>query len=483
MNLEAAAAVRANGTDQIRILSEGYPMCQVSLADLEPNTAEYNWGKVADVIMTETSSLDTEGLPDMYCDMVYDLVSASLQGCFANLYGTTRGNGNNYFPFSEFKAAYYKGNFNEDKDGQGYMYEYMTTLTLSKNKMYLLASDYFTDLVRGFYIVPVNIKLLEEVGLSVTGDRVGGGDGFTIDDFNDEVKDRKWTYSKAAAYSKAIYKDEANQGRQDLGDRLGWVISSEGGLSPSGIVYSTSCTIIERKLNTAIDDFEYSYPKNNEKLYALCEAISDLVKQEGVFVATGDSATKQYGSNAADAIANRFAEDKILFGGVIPLGGLENAQYQGMKDSSGFGVVPVPLYSDEIDDEYLTQIHNVGRIGAISVKTQKFEQCSAFLHYQSTHSTDILDDYYEYKLQYDIVSGSTSTVEMLQYIRTHVRSAFDKTFEDAMGAFYSSSENRWHDKLMRAKYDIDMRQPYNDLYEQKQSDLNRLVQYFDGLPE
>ena len=42
VNLEAVAAVRANGTDQIRILSEGYPMCQVSLAVLEPNTAEYN---------------------------------------------------------------------------------------------------------------------------------------------------------------------------------------------------------------------------------------------------------------------------------------------------------------------------------------------------------------------------------------------------------------------------------------------------------
>ena len=42
VNLEAVAAVRANGTDQIRILSEGYPMCQVCLADLEPNTAEYN---------------------------------------------------------------------------------------------------------------------------------------------------------------------------------------------------------------------------------------------------------------------------------------------------------------------------------------------------------------------------------------------------------------------------------------------------------
>ena len=42
VNLDTVAAVRLNGTATIRILSKGYPMCQVCLEDLEPLAAEVN---------------------------------------------------------------------------------------------------------------------------------------------------------------------------------------------------------------------------------------------------------------------------------------------------------------------------------------------------------------------------------------------------------------------------------------------------------
>ena len=42
VNLEAAAAVRPNGTKVVRVLSEGYPMCQVDLSDLIPKADEVN---------------------------------------------------------------------------------------------------------------------------------------------------------------------------------------------------------------------------------------------------------------------------------------------------------------------------------------------------------------------------------------------------------------------------------------------------------
>ncbi len=42
VNLDTVAAVRPNGTGTIRILSQGYPMSIVELADLEPNQAEFN---------------------------------------------------------------------------------------------------------------------------------------------------------------------------------------------------------------------------------------------------------------------------------------------------------------------------------------------------------------------------------------------------------------------------------------------------------
>lgn len=42
VNLDTVAAVRVNATDTIRILSEGYPMCQVNVRELTPVAAEIN---------------------------------------------------------------------------------------------------------------------------------------------------------------------------------------------------------------------------------------------------------------------------------------------------------------------------------------------------------------------------------------------------------------------------------------------------------
>ncbi len=42
VNLDTVAAVRENGTDTIRILSKGYPMCEVNLSELEPVASEIN---------------------------------------------------------------------------------------------------------------------------------------------------------------------------------------------------------------------------------------------------------------------------------------------------------------------------------------------------------------------------------------------------------------------------------------------------------
>ena len=42
VNLDTVAAVRANGTNVIRIQSKGYPMCEVRLDELEPVEGEIN---------------------------------------------------------------------------------------------------------------------------------------------------------------------------------------------------------------------------------------------------------------------------------------------------------------------------------------------------------------------------------------------------------------------------------------------------------
>ena len=461
-----------------------------------PDTSMYSWGMNIDTIDSEVRSKEP-GRPDMYCNFVYDMVAVSLKGSFANLLSTTMyadGHelaGLNYFDFADDP--------NLVDTGDGYMIAYMRSLTLSKFKMYCLSSDYFTDMVRAFLVVPVNIGLLETLQTSTEeaflADRVTtyAADGsvetnYTIEDFYQLVNDMEWNYENLAKFSEAIF-SEGSEGDEstDLRDTIGFALGTGSGLPASGMLYTTSITIIDRVYDVDKGDYTYSYPYmvqqgegsdvkfvkdegTHEELIAFCNNLNTLFNSKGVIaVAPGD--TFGYADTDLKAIRARFASGNVLFGGVICLGSLEYHEYKEMngQGGSGYGIVPVPLYrTNYVDaatgetkvDQYLTQIHNIGRIGAISYTTEKFAQCTAYLNYQSTHSTAILNEYYDYKLQYDVVgTGVKGNVEMLKYIRFNVRSSFDKAFEDALGKYYSATDDeamkqQWHTMIKNAGYKL-----------------------------
>ena len=486
-----------------------------------PDTDSYGWGKNITLISEEVQAKEA-GRPDIYCNFVYDMVAASLLGSFANLKSSTMykdghelaGIEHNYFTFVNPDDDTEVDEYGEYLDtGKGYMYEYMRSLTLSKWKMYCLSSDYFTDMVRAFLIVPVNIGLLETLEADMENEGLYnsnryetiGEDGkeetnYTIEDFYQLVTDMEWNYNTLAAFSAAITIEGEGDDGTDLRDTVGFALGSASGLPASGMLYTTSITIIDREYDVAKGDYTYSYPYayqvsgdqfamseegTHDELITFCENLSNLFKQPGI-IAVDNTQTQGYGSDALLAIRSRFASDKVLFGGVICLGSLEYDVYKEMNGEgrTGYGIVPVPLYranyvdenGDTKVDKYLTQIHNIGRIGAISYTTEKFSQCTAYLNYQSTHSTDILNEYYDYKLQYDVVGQEVKgNVEMLKYIRENVRSAFDKAFEDALGRFYSTTDDQamaeqWHTMIKNSQFKIngaDMTQYYDSLTPKK----------------
>ena len=478
-----------------------------------PDTALYSWGNNIDTIDSEVRSKEP-GRPDMYCNFVYDMVAVSLKGSFANLLSTTMYEdghelaGLNYFAFSD--------DLNLEDTGDGYMMDYMRSLTLSKFKMYCLSSDYFTDMVRAFLVVPVNIGLLETLQTSTTYQEYLDGnhdfladrsqdeaaDGtmkqnYTINDFYQLVNDKEWNYENIAKFSEAVFTEGADgDENQDLRDTVGFALGTGSGLPASGMLYTTSITIIDRKYDAAKGDYTYAYPYaiqngegadaefvmskegTHEELITFCNNLTNLFNQKGI-ICVGASDKHNYGDTELKAIRARFATNNVLFGGVICLGSLEYDEYKAMngQGGSGYGIVPVPLYrTNYVDeatgevkvDDYLTQIHNIGRIGAISYTTEKFAQCTAYLDYQSTHSTEILNEYYDYKLQYDVVgTGVKGNVEMLKYIRFNVRSSFDKAFEDALGRFYEATNEgamneQWHTMIKNAGYKLENMAGYYD---------------------
>ena len=166
----------------------------------------------------------------------------------------------------------------------------------------------------------------------------------------------------------------------------------------------------------------------------------------------------------------------------------------------GFAIAPCPLYTAIGDGEqytnpkaagyrdYQTLIHNTGRLGAISVNTKKFAQCSAFLDYQSKNSSNILEAYYQEKLCRAAGTENDNNVVM-DFIRDHVRSIFDKAFEDAIGYYYSAQNQtiakKWHDMMKTNSFQPDriIASNYSTIAAGKQGLLIELQGEYDNLPE
>ena len=453
--------------------------------------ATYAWGKCIEQIQLANQS-GGESMPDVHINFVYDMVGASLKQAFANLRSTSRGSGNtkglNYFSFLD-------ENYDETVDDKGYMYEYMSSLTLApETKMYVLSSDYFIDMVRAFFIIPVSLKLLQDYGVDIVaqglngkvyenGDRDGDKD-FDVDDFYAMVKNGEWTYDTLAKFSAKVYSPSTgSDGNIWVGDeRLGFAMAING-LPASGLLYTTNVEIITKTKNSD-GTYTYTYPQENEPFYAFCDATDVLFKKPGVCIV--NEKFSEFGTDAILAIRERFSKNHVLFGDIMLLGALEFKAYQDMRMTadSGFGVVPVPLFNPEYQDKYLTQVHNVGCCGAISAMTTKFAECTAFLNYQSKESKEILDSYYKYNIEYALSGDSEGTRDMLRYIRDNVRSSFDKAMEDALGVFdTTASENKWHNILMDYKFQVNIRSEYGQKYQLKQTILNNLQKAYEGYPD
>ena len=442
--------------------------------DYYADTAEYGWSKCHEIIHSEVKS-GASGTPDMYCNFAYDMIAASLKGSFSNLMNSGAHDQGNFFQFMD-------EDYDETVDNKGYMYDYMGSVTLSLTKKYILASDYFTDAVRSFFVVPVNVALLESVGEDVTGDLNEDGE-FTIDDFYIEVKDRKWDYDKVIDYSDAIYEPTGTSvAGEDLEDVLGFVLFT--GFQSSGLLYSSDITVINKEWDEATGDYLYTYPEESPELYKLFDNCARLVNSKGVYVVNGDPNVTKYGSSNLIATRERFCDSKILFGGIIILGALEYSSYQRLKDADGFGVVPVPLYKPaEGNDRYLTTITNGARVGAIARSTKNFTACTAFLDYQSSHSQEILDGYYYRYLCVSVVDSTVQgTVDMLYYLRENVRSSFDKSFEDAVGVYYGVTNTCWSYILETKYFNYDIRPEYGAKADSKEYYLNLLYKVYFDLP-
>ena len=425
--------------------AEAYTKTKINYNYL-PDVPTYGWGKNMTRIYNESLSYsDTSA--DIYVNFMYDLIAASLGGNFANL-NSVKFEGNERENYFRFTAE----DYNPTADDEGYMYDLMKSMSLSSRKMFVLASDYLSDVSRAFFVVPVNLKMLGDIKVkSVKQYDYDGNNKFDTEDFFNIIWSNDWNFEAVKALSAAVAK-QVGETPDLMADTHGFALGSTvSGIHGSAILYGSNIQFAQLELNETTDTYDVSYPRDMGAYGDFCKALADLFSTEGVTNINEGSIS----NTPSMKIAKLFASDQMLLGGIICAGNLEQNEYQDMiSKGDGFGVAPVPIYrafdeSLDLDENgrnryYHTAVYSVAKCASIAYRTTKFEQCTAWLNYQTVNSVDVMEEYW-----HKVVGNYESNVEVMTMLRDNVRSVLDKSLDDQIRLLSTKTEMRWDHRIRR----------------------------------
>lgn len=332
------------------------------------------WGSVRSDIREKENSGNA---PDMYCDMMYDMVAASLENnpkCFTNIYKYTTEN--------EKSLEDYVGGYFDISDEKGYYTGLMSDMALSDDKCYLLASDYYIDVLRAVLVMPFNKDMYVS--------RVNQNDPDCIA-FYDLVEAGDWTWDKLMEF-KSVY---SGSGTATLASDNLLMALSHGGLTATGLLYSTAFTNYKET---------YTGDRVSYTLDTSCAVINDLFAKAYTVVSTeGVVCDKSTDGDVEGVIAvkNAFTQGRALFAGPQMLGVIEEDDFQNM---TGLSIVPIPKLSTV--HEYNTAVNTRARVGAISFSSSSKREMSALIQYMTENSAEMRNEYFNKAMNGKYLQGS-----------------------------------------------------------------------------
>ena len=213
--------------------------------------------------------------------------------------------------------------------------DYMEDLRLVNGYQYVLAGDYFIDILRDAHLLLLNKQIYMDFY------------NRSADEIYDVVSNYEWTYEKMNEIISDKYADKNLNGVKDKGDQFGFMEPEFwGGSIPFSV--SGNPTFISRD--------EDGYPEvivhEGDRANQLAAAMSNLFNNESSSVAlTTDS-----------ELLTAFTQDECLIVGYQRLGSLENSILRQMEGDAA--VLPYPMLHAS-DKKYTTSAHDTTEMGAI----------------------------------------------------------------------------------------------------------------------
>ena len=332
------------------------------------------WDTVADVIKTKFDAND--GITDALALNLVGVVPCMMQGIFKNVNSTDK---TNYFDFAD--DCWYDAT--------------MQTLSLNADmatgKMYILASDYFIDILRCVNIIMVN----EDVLARHFSD---------VNDFYTEIKDGEWTWDRLDGLVDAAYHETANSPiGKDESDEIGIVYQGTQNGANSNLSQGMAMAITHSADIDYITNIggQLQYFSNKGALQNLADKAKNLVENDGSF-----------GVSDVSKVRTVFANGKALFATNLRLYDLENTLLSSMKKT------PLPFPKVDTSEEYKAYVHDNASVGAIFKNTRRFTEVSAYWQYCSIKSEATRIAYYDKGLgiKYDTSGSGSNNMAMLDIL-------------------------------------------------------------------
>ena len=324
---------------------------------------------------------------DLIINDIYGLAPITPEGLFHNAY-----DGKNF----NFDAPWWYDNF-------------MSDISLNSNLRFMLAGDYFIDMLRCTHCLVMN----KDMYTDMYGDP---------EDVYAMVLNHEWTLDNFKMLAENCYLDANGNGVHDKNDQYGHIAFEYWGPMIPWLI-SADPGFITRN--------EEGYPQlalNNERSVLLTEKLNSILNNNATGIGLGGE---------ADTVAI-FTEGRSLFVGYQRLGSLETSNFRDAE--MGIAVLPYPLL-DELQNDYVSSTHDTAELGFIpvAVSYDRLDFISTVIEVLCRETyTQVLPEYYESSLKIKYTRDNTSA-QMIDIIHDNHGNGFALAFSNGLSGILLSN--------------------------------------------
>ena len=300
---------------------------------------------------------------------------------------------------------------------QSYWYnDVMEDLRLVNNYQYVLAGDFFADVLRSAHLLLMNKEIYKDYYHT------------SADEIYDVVSNYEWTFDKLNQIITNVYTDKNLNNVVDQGDQFGLINGPSWG-------YFIPFSVCGNPPYITRDEEGIPY-------FALHEGdrSNQLATKMGELIAN-DSTSLNFGD---DKLLSAFTNSECLVACGQRLGSLENPILRQMESDAA--VLPYPMLF-AADKKYVTSFHDTTEMGFIPTTVRDMAFISTVLEVLNRETaTLVLPKYYKESLQVQCVDDEKAAA-MIDIIHDNFDNAFILAYNNALGnfifdVFFSAAEGK-----------------------------------------